>query len=379
MTSAPTFLFAGGGSGGHIAPGLAIAERIVESQPNAECFFLCSARPVDAEMLGPTGFPFLAIPAQPLGLKPLALFRFLRGFFSARAAVRRVIREKRPAALIALGGFVAAPAVAAARAAKLPVTLVNLDAVPGKANHWVARRSTRVLSAVATPAAPNFASAIVGMPIRRNTVSRERPSRCREQLGLDPARNTLLVTGASQGSSSINQLLIHLVHHFPDEFRDWQIIHQSGYKDHRTLLDTYAAAEISAQVLPFLPSMGVAWGAADLAVSRAGASSVAETAANAVPTVFMPYPWHKDQHQALNAEPLLDLAGVAGAAIETDHIDPIANAAGAGKTILNLMRDQAGRHQMREALKANPPADAAAVIAEQLLQDVSPSSSMSRR
>lgn len=369
--SAPTIAFAGGGSGGHISPGLAIAERLRELAPHARLLFLCSTRAIDATMLAEADAPFYPLRAAPMSARPLAFVRFVAAFRRARAEAEEIIERERVTQLVALGGFVAAPAAAAAVRRHVPVTLVNLDAHPGRANRWLASRSDRVLSAVPTGMDRKFTrrieqtgGSVVGMPLRRLAVAPSEPAECRARLGLDPALRTLLVTGASQGATSINRLMAALATRSPRIFRGWQILHLAGAGDHEPLVAAYRAAGIPATVLPFLHRMGLAWGSADAAVTRAGASSVAEAAANAVPSLFLPYPYHRDLHQKLNAQPLVDLGG---AMLEFDRVDTEANIHDVGPAIERLLTDDDLRLGMRTALHAHPPPDAAAAIARMLL------------
>ncbi|MCA9284877.1 MAG: glycosyltransferase, partial [Phycisphaerales bacterium] len=208
---AATVVLAGGGSGGHISPGLAIAERLIERSARSRAVFACSERAIDADMLRAADAEFFPIPAAPASLHPRRLVRFLARYSRARRTAAEVLRTIDPNHVVALGGFVAAPVVGAAVRLGVPVTLVNLDAQPGRANRWMARQATRVLSAVETPSAPAFArriERIVGMPLRRIALAPAEPGECRRQLGLDPQRPTLLVTGASQGATSLNRLLL---------------------------------------------------------------------------------------------------------------------------------------------------------------------------
>ena len=135
-----TVLFAGGGSGGHIYPGLAIAERLTAIEPEARAIFACSTRAIDDRILAASGVEYHAMPAAPISIRPPGLARFLRGYRASRRAAGRLIQERDVAVVLALGGFVAAPVVAAARATGVPTVLLNLDARPGKANRWLARR-----------------------------------------------------------------------------------------------------------------------------------------------------------------------------------------------------------------------------------------------
>ena len=368
---APTFLFAGGGSGGHIAPSLAIAERIADLDGEARALFVCSERPVDRAMLEQAGARFDPLPASPPSRRPAALARFALDFArSVRQAVA-LVRRERVTRVVAMGGFVAAPVVAAARLAGAKVTLVNLDAPPGKANRGIARRSGDVLSAVEVTQPAGFCREVVGVPIRRCALARDDAATCRVQLNLDPVRHTLLVTGASQGASSLNAMLVELVGLAPSAFDGWQVLHLCGAGEADPILRAYAGAGIPARVEPFCHEMGLAWGSADLAVTRAGASSVAEAWANAVPSLLMPYPHHADRHQYRNAAPMV----AAGGAVISD--DP-ANADDGGAALLALLRDGPRREAMRGSLRARPAPDAAATVARILLESV-PSRNSRRR
>jgi UDP-N-acetylglucosamine--N-acetylmuramyl-(pentapeptide) pyrophosphoryl-undecaprenol N-acetylglucosamine transferase len=357
------YIFAGGGTGGHIFPALAIAEQL-RRLGQERCVFVCSARALDAEILGKERVELLAIPAMPFGVRPRALMKFARGWGPSVRAVRGLVRERRAAGqepvLVAMGGFVAAPAARAAGAEAIPVVMVNMDAIPGKANRWLARRAARVLTS-----APVRGHDWERIPpiVREAARARGDRAHCRGSLGLDPRRPTLLVTGASQGARSINRLLARLVSDDPQAFEGWQVIHQTGAGEELAAA-AYAAAGIPALVRPFFDRMGECWGAADLAVSRAGAGSVAEAWANQVPTVFLPYPYHRDQHQRFNAGPL---EGAGAAAVAEDLIEPGANAAGPGRVLRDLMGSPMKRDEMREAIRGLGPADGALRIATTLV------------
>ena len=360
---APTFLFAGGGSGGHISPALAIWERLVELEPTASAIFVCSTRRIDTTMLTEADVDYRPIPAAPLSVRPRGLVRFTRGWIRARSAAGAILRRERIDRVVAMGGFVAGPVVSAAVKQGVPVTLLNLDDPPGKANRWIARRCDHVFSAIEVTDMPGFAERVVGMPIRRAALAPGEAPMCREQLGLDPGVPTLLVTGASQGARSINTLVTELAAAEPGLLPGWQVLHLAGSGEDGLVRAAWRAVGVRAVVRPFLHGMGPAWGAADLAVSRAGASSVAEAWANAVPTLFVPYPHHRDRHQHRNAEPM---AAAGGAVVQTDAGDPAFSGAGPGETLRNLIRDEPRRQSMRAALRARPAPDAAGLIARML-------------
>ncbi len=365
-----TIVFAGGGSGGHISPGLAIAERLVESGGGAgvdtvvDPLFLCSSRAIDRTFLSETSFRFESLEAAPFGLRPSAMLRFIRGFRRSDHTTRSLLSACVRPCVVALGGFVSVPVVHAATRCGIPTVLLNLDAVPGKANRLLARRCDIVLSAVETPCVPQFAERVVGLPVRRAAIAPGDAAHCRQALGLEAERPTLLITGASQGSASMNSMMAALLDEEAAAFESWQVYHLCGPTDLDRLRQAYVRAGVRAVVEPFLREMGLAWGAADLVVSRAGANSVAEARANAAPTLFLPYPYHRDLHQQHNARPMADLGG---AVVERDAIEPSANLAGPGRILRELMSDQLRRQAMREVLLANRPDDAASLVAKIVL------------
>ncbi len=366
MTHPVTFIFAGGGSGGHISPGLAIAERLASLDPGARALFLCSGREVDRLMLTAAGARFQAVPASPPSVRPHDLARFVRNFVATRRAARAVMSRERVGRVVALGGFVAAPIVAEAVRRRVPATLVNLDAPPGKANRWMARRCRPVLSAIEVPQRPGFADRVVGMPVRAAAIAPGGPAHCRAVLGLDPDRPTLLVTGASQGASTLNELVPALAAARPASFDGWHVLHLCGPGACESVRAAYRAAGVRAVVEPFVSRMGLAWGSADCALSRAGASSVAEAWANAVPTIFLPYPHHRDRHQVHNARPM---EAVGGALVSTDLLTTSRNLRGAGRELCGLLGEPARRQAMRDGLRLHPPPDGAETIARMLLEE----------
>jgi len=374
MSGPHTFLFAGGGTGGHIYPALAIAEQVRARNSVVRTIILCSERPLDAQILRAEEAIYRVIPAKPLSVRPKALLGFAASWGASIRAARTAIAQARAGGgtceMVAMGGFVAAPCAQAAKVSSVPLTLVNMDAVPGKANRWVAKRADRVLTTVSVVG--KYADrardrwSLVGPIVREEARPAGDAAACRAQLGLDPAMPTLLVTGASQGARSINRLIVRLVQQHV-QFKDWQIIHQTGSGDEEPIRAAYQGAGVRALVKPYFEAMGACWGAADFALSRAGAGSVAEAQASRTPTVFMPYPYHRDQHQRFNAQPL-EAAG--GAIIATDHIDETLNASGEespGAHVLKLLGSPQILREMRQALEKLGPADGASKIAEILL------------
>jgi UDP-N-acetylglucosamine--N-acetylmuramyl-(pentapeptide) pyrophosphoryl-undecaprenol N-acetylglucosamine transferase len=350
-------LLLGGGSGGHVLPGLAVAEALGDE---ASCFAVCSDRDVDRRILTATDIPFTALPARPPSPRPGPALAFLRGWVTSARVGSRLLREHRIDVVLSTGGFVSPPVAGAARRRRVPVVALCLDVVPGRAISWVARSADRRLSGgpiTDGPAAWRSAT-VTGVPVRRAAIAPEAPATCRRRLGLDPDRPTLLVTGASQGARTLDRLATAVARSAARPMDGWQVIHLTGGGSTDEPAAAWADAGVPACVRPFLDAMGLAWGAADLALSRAGAGSVAEAAANRVPTVFLPYPWHTDGHQARNAAPL---EAIGGAIIRTDHIGVDENLADAGVVLAGLLTSAQELAAMKDALSVCPAGSAAAL------------------
>jgi len=369
-----TILFAGGGTGGHLFPSIAIAERLAEGAdavgaPTPGVHFACSERDVDRRILTEAGVAFTPLPVRPLPSmkKPWQALPFVRAYARAKRRALGLIRERNVRLIVSTGGFVSAPPVAVAKRAGVPVMLVNLDAVPGKANRWLIPKATEHYSVYPSDKMPR-GTTTVALPVRRSCIGPDNPRQAREAIGLDPDLPTLFVTGASQGAESINKAMVELCGRdaFRHAIRGWQVLHLAGTDEQaRPLREAYERVGVPATVLDFCHTMGMAWGSADVAISRAGAGSVAEVAVNAVPSIFLPYPFHRDQHQKLNAQPLVDL----GAAIMLeDAVDPAKNVERMIAPLGALLADDAKRGAMRDTLRQREAGDGAMVLAERAIE-----------
>ena len=354
-------IFAGGGTGGTVGPGVAIAERLLDLDASVQIHFLCSDRVVDRTMLAPGPWTFTPMPAAVPSVRPGAGLRFATGWWRTRRAAGRLIGLGEGTRVVSLGGFVAPPVVAAATAARVPVDLLNLDAVAGRANRWVARRATRILTSVPTdlPGAGNA----LGIPLRRAVLPIDSRAEACEILGLDPTLRTLLVTGASQGARSIDRFMQSFIDADAAAMRGWQVLHLASPATNDALVESYTAAGIPHVVLPFLDRMGLAWTVADLVISRGGASSVAEIAGSRTPAIILPYPWHRDRHQARNAEAIVE-SGLAE--VLDDPSDGPSAAAALADHLRSALADPKGLDRRRTASMI-PTEDAARIIARLIL------------
>ena len=369
-------LFAGGGTGGHLYPGIAIAEQIRNLAPEVSFHFLCSRKPLDTHILNEEGYPYRPISAQPLLLRPFpsAPYRFLRGWLRAEREAGQVFDDllrnadnPRRLHIVLMGGYIAPPVACAAARRHIPITLVNLDVVPGKANRLATRWASDIVSAVHCDKPASIASApVLGMPVRRRAIATGSQSECRTRLGLRPDLYTLLITGASQGAGTFNRLLIDMTadSRYRRVFQGWQVLHLCGAEREAGLYEHYETQGINAVVLPYCNEMGDAWGSADLAISRAGASSVAEAEINAVPTVFLPYPWHHDDHQRKNAERLVEQGG---GWVVRDAVDAGENLEVVGSMVAGIMGDEKGLREARSVFGGGKGRNAGVEIALRVL------------
>lgn len=360
---ARSYVFVGGGSGGHLYPALAIIEQLRAIDPSARVHIVSSDKPIDAQILKDSGVAHTTIPARPPVVRPAALLRFLAAWRPSVQGIRRVIRPLgADTHVVSMGGYVAAPASAAAQKEGRPLTLVNLDAVPGRANRWIASRATRCVTAAPIEGFEHWTRV---RPVVRAELLVERDrSEARRTLGLDPDTPTLLVTGGSQGAQSLNRFIQRFTAQHTDLLDDWQILHQCGAgADPARLTHAYTSRGVNARAVTYIDDMPSALAAADLTLARCGAGNVAECWATRTPALFMPYPFHADDHQRRNAQVLVD----AGAAIvRTDHVDPAANIDDAGAALRDLLLDPQRLAPMREALASLDPPDGAATIARLL-------------
>jgi UDP-N-acetylglucosamine--N-acetylmuramyl-(pentapeptide) pyrophosphoryl-undecaprenol N-acetylglucosamine transferase len=359
--SPATVLFAGGGTGGHIYPNVAIVEALRARRPAVPVHFLVSDRDGDAKIMERLGERFTASPVRPLPTlrRPWEALPFARAWQRGTAQVRRLLQEHHVGAVVATGGFVSGPAITMAASAGLPRAMVNLDAVPGQANRLLVRRCSRVFTAYRSSRLPGAQS--IGLPLRAASVGDSDPAAARRALGL-PDRPLVFVTGATHGATSVIHAMEALIRRpaVIEALQGWQVLHQCGTYDVPALQAAYDARGVQAKVVDYLDAMGQAWAAAELAVSRAGAGSVAEAWANAIPTIFLPNPYHRDQHQRHNAQPMADGGG---AVMLTDEIDAERNADLLTPVLLELLAVTRRREGMRQAARRTCPPDGASAVA----------------
>lgn len=372
-----TLFFAGGGSGGHLYPGIAVAEALRERLPEARPLFLCTQREIDRTILTAAGFEFIPQPIVPPRRSMGGLLRFWRAWRQTQDQVKQLMKDRPPAAVLGLGGYAAGVAVRAASKRKIPTAIVNPDVIPGKANHFLFNYVEKVFcqfDATREHATPAQQSKLIttGCPIRSDITHLPPREAAMKRLGLDPVLQTLVVTGASQGAVTVNDAVLESWKQMKTnaagaKLQGWQILHLSGKDNAEKVRAEYRELEVPAIVLDFTPAMGDVWAVADLAISRAGASSCAELLACAVPSILMPYPFHKDDHQTANAK-ALEAQGAA--VVIADRKDRAKNAEALRPLLESLLYDATRRTAMRASARKAAPQNAAIAVADAMVEMV---------
>jgi UDP-N-acetylglucosamine--N-acetylmuramyl-(pentapeptide) pyrophosphoryl-undecaprenol N-acetylglucosamine transferase len=354
----PLIAVACGGTGGHLFPGLAIAE--VLQQWGCDIALLVSQKDVDQEAVkSALAKHVICLPA--VGLQDGQWSHFLQGFSRSYWLCRRSFRQLRPRAVLAMGGFTSAPPVLAAKTGQAATFLHESNSIPGRANRWLAPWVDQVF--VGFPGAARRLSSqsvrCLGTPARSQFRAGE-PGPCRMALGLDPRKPVLLVMGGSQGASGINKLLTEALPLLTLQAPDLQFIHLTGATDYQTVHAAYGAQKRRASVRPFLTEMELALGAATLAVSRAGASSLAEFGATHLPAILIPYPYATDNHQWHNAD------AVARTGAARVLVQASATPESVAREVILLLESFSARAAMQRALEQWHFPNSAAEIAGQI-------------
>ena len=299
-------VLAGGGTAGHISPMLATADALRRLQPDIGITALGTERGLETTIVPDRGYPLALIPSVPLPRRPTP--DLVRLPFRVRSAVARtaaVLDQVGADVVVGFGGYVALPAYLAARRRKVPVVVHEANPLPGVANRIGARFAAVV--AVNTAGTPLPEAKVVGLPLRPAITGLDRAASreaARRHFGLDPDRPTLLVTGGSQGARTLNTAATAAAHSLAAA--GIQVLHAIGVKNTVAVQERPDGPPYL--VLPYLEQIELAYAAADFALCRAGANTVAEMAAVGLPAAYVPLP-HGNGEQRLNAQPVVDAGG----------------------------------------------------------------------
>jgi len=301
-------MIAGGGTGGHVFPGIALAGEVVTRHPDNDVVFVGTSRGLEAKVVPATGYPIELIDVK--GLKGKGPFTFLANLLLLPGALVqcwRVLTKWHPDIVVGVGGYASGPVVLAAWLLRIPTALQEQNAVAGITNRLLGVLVQAAFTAF--PEASRFFDRAkvyqLGNPIRRELMENYmRPSQVHDKL-------RLLVFGGSQGAHVLNLRFIEALPHLADLRGRLEITHQTGARDRAAVERGYHAAGFNPDVREFITDMSEAYARADLVVCRAGATTLGELTVCKKPSLLIPFPAAADNHQVMNARSLVD----AGAAI----------------------------------------------------------------
>ncbi|HEY6876689.1 MAG TPA: undecaprenyldiphospho-muramoylpentapeptide beta-N-acetylglucosaminyltransferase [Polyangiales bacterium] len=359
-------ILAGGGTGGHLFPGIAVYEELKRREPELEMLFVGTARGLETKVIPSLNERLVCLDVGPLkGRTTTQLMKNLIALPTAGLEAAKLVRSFKPSLVIGVGGYAAGPMVAAAAALGVPTALLEQNAGVGLTNRLLARAVDRAYVSFkeTIDAFPQGVAQWVGNPVRRNFVDAGNMARM-DPAGFEMRARRVLVIGGSQGARSLNQVvpeaLATAAHAITARGgRPLEIVHQTGHAMCEAVRARYEELGLNATVTPFIDDMPRAYASAALVIGRAGATSIAEICAIGRPSILIPIPL-ADDHQWPNAHALHE----AGAAVAMREGDVTAESLGA--TVAKLMSEPEQRRRMAEAARALGRPDAAAAIVDDL-------------
>lgn len=359
-------MIAGGGTGGHLYPGLAVAAEFTKLSPGNRVGFIGTKKGIEARVLPGLGYSlkFISIGGY-LGKAFWQKLVFPLSFLTATIQSLFHMIKERPDAVLGTGGYVSAPPVLAAWVLRIPVSLLALDVMPSKAVRFLSRFAGEIYGGF--PECARYLNektkvTFTGNPIRQEMgkISKEEGIK---ELGLESGKKTILVFGGSQGAHSINLAVLDSLTHLDQagHLKDIQVIFQTGQKDLGLVTKKCQNSKSLIKVLAYIDKMSHAMAAADLVISRSGAG-VSETLACGLPSILIPFPYAASNHQEYNARSL-EKAGAAEMIL-----DPGLNGQDLAQTIIGILFNGEKHEQMTKAAVSLARPEAAQEIAGKIFK-----------
>jgi len=352
-------IIAGGGTGGHLFPGIAIADAFRRQTAKNQVLFITTGRPIETRVLSKTDYKTAQIPAA--GVKGKGIFQKFAALVKVPAGMLASVAlfiRFRPDVVIGMGGYSAAPVIMAAWMTRIFRVIHEQNRIPGMTNRFLARYAHRIYVSYEDTDMGGYSEKMVftGNPIRMEIAEKI----SKEQKPVSTGTFTVLILGGSQGAHAINMAVIEALAHLTGS-QAFRFIHQTGEADVEMVQAGYEKAGIKARVAAFFDDMAACYAAAGLVVCRAGATSVAEVAAVGLPAIFIPYPYAADNHQYFNAKRLADMG--AGELIEQRGLD--------GKRLAARISYYAKHESVRKEMQAKMSACAKPHAASEVAADIS--------
>ena len=357
-------IIAGGGTGGHIFPAIAVAQAIQAIHPDAAILFVGASGKMEMEKVPQAGYDIKGLTIAGLNrsnmFKNITLpFKLIKSFFQ----VRSIFNSFKPNAVFGVGGYSSFPVLKFAQSKGIPTFIHESNAFAGKSNIWLGKSATKIFTGTQgmDKFFPSDKIIVTGNPVRKNISSSIfTKATAMMQFGLLPDKQTVLIVGGSLGANSINDVIMQNLKHFNE--LGIQLIWQTGKSQSAKYLNA-AKSFSNVYVNSFLNDMSAAYMAADMVVSRAGAMSVAEIAITGKPCVFVPYPFAAEDHQTFNAKTLVDdgAAFMVKDAMVKDALVPLITDAINQPSILD---------NMQKKIKAFAISNADEIIAKEIIASV---------
>ena len=310
-------VIAAGGTGGHIYPGIAIANYIRDKDPNSHILFIGTSKGLEKELVPKEGYDIQLIRVKGFERKlSLDTLKTIRELFLGLGDAKKIIKDFKPDVVVGTGGYVCGPVLFSAWAAKVPTLIHEQNAFPGVTNRILSRLVDKVASSF--PEAIKYFKhkdrvVVSGNPIRSEFKEKNR-EHARKKLSIPMNKKLIVVTGGSQGAQSINKSMIHVIKELKDR-PDIHIVHVTGKKQHEKVLDGLKTENIdpstlkNIEIVPYTFDMATLYKASDLIIARAGAMTISEITAVGRSCILIPYPYATDNHQEFNARVIADKEG----------------------------------------------------------------------
>lgn len=373
MTAAPHILFAGGGAAGYFFPGIAVAEHLRKSLPQAKITFAGPGRPREKHVVRTAGYEYTTVLSQPVPQGPLQAFRFLTDNVAGYCAARWMLRERGVDLVVGLGGYTSTAVVRAAVAREIPFILLEQNAIPSRTTRWLSEAASLVCAGfdevrphlhvqapVATtgnPARPAFEQLCRRMSSSGRSLESAKLSITGGGL---PRQKRLVVLGGAEGARSLNESMPKALKRLGETLAEWQIIHQTGEGQLQETENRYRQVGIEALTVTFIDEIASVLFASDLVVCRSGGTTLAELALTGVPAVLVPYPHATDDQQISNAK-VFSSAGACRLVDESSQGNMLD--AALARELTPLVSDDQFRQEMSLNIHALARPDAAADIA----------------
>lgn len=359
-----TVIFAGGGTGGHLFPGLAVAEQILQRRPETVIVFVGAGRDIERQILDQYDYEYRVVDAEPstsLWSNPLKFFK--RGI-QGHQQTRSLLKEFDPDVVVGLGGFASVPMVNGAQRSGVPTILLEQNTLPGRATRWLARRAKLVclsLQETESHLARGVKTLVTGNPVRAAIADLAKSPRTANR------QSQLLILGGSQGSTAVNAAVAPALRSLNHLLDGWNIIHQIGAREEGWLKTAYRALNAEVQTRAFIEDMPKVLGESDLVISRSGATTLAELACAGCASLLIPLPGSMNDHQHYNATSF-EAAGAAVLLEESSQ--PAQTVRLLQESLEPLLSEPALRVKMGQAARSLARPEAARLVAREVWRHV---------